>query len=84
MTSPLASVKKKFGRCFIEKSERSLDLDLRQAYTVISEQVGYVVISFLASLKSNEAGWLSKPVYLENLHIYHVYEDEADVKNMLV
>ena len=84
MTRQLKGVKEKFGRCFIEKSEALISTDLKKTYIIIGEQVGYVVLGFLAGLKSNMLAWMSEPVYLENLHIYHVSEDDTCAENTLV
>ena len=54
-----------------------------QLNVLLSEQSAYVAIFFIASIKSNILGWFSsEPVYLENMHIFHVFDDEKYVENV--
>ena len=83
MKKPIEGANAKSGRCLIEKSEKSAGIDTKQMFTIIAEQSAYVAVAFIANVKSNLLGWLSStPVYLQNLHIYHIIEDDEYIKNL--
>lgn len=82
MKRPVPGAIEKFGRCFIEKSEKSAQVDLKKIFLIIAEQTTYVLGSFLPNVKSNVAWFSSEPIYLHNLHMYHVYEDDSYPKKL--
>ena len=75
MEGPIEGAKKKFGRCVIEKSEKAAMLNLRKIFILIAEQIAYILGDLIGPLKSNISWFLSDPVYLQNLHVYHVFEE---------
>ena len=79
MIRPLPSTKKKLGRCVVEQVAQ---MDTKLTFTIMSEQVAYVFGSFVARIKSGLAWFISAPIYLRNLHLYHVYEDDSYVENL--
>lgn len=85
MIKPIEGATEKFGRCFVEKSEKAASLDTKEMFIVLAEQTSYGVVAFIGSVRSNVFGWYSStPVYLQNLHVYHVSEDDAYIENMWV
>ena len=82
MIRPMEGTKEKLGRCLVEKSEKSAPLDTKNSFTIIAEQIAYVICTFFSNLKSNVALFSSAPVFSQNMHLYHVYEDDSYVGNM--
>ena len=41
MVRPIEGAKEKFGRCLIEKSEKSSSIDIKQAFVILAEQVRF-------------------------------------------
>ena len=82
MEGPIEGTKKKFGRCVIEKSEKAAMLDFRKIFTLIAEQIIYILIDLIGSLKSNISWFLSDPIYLQNLHVYHVFDENDFIEKM--
>lgn len=83
MERPIEGANPKFGRCLIEKSEKSAGIDTKKVFTIIAEQSAYVAAAFIANVKSNLLGWFSStPVYLQNLHIFHIIEDDEYIQNL--
>ena len=74
--------KEKFGRCVVEKSERSATIDTKMLFTIMGEQNAYALGSFLPNFKSDFSWFCSDPVHMQNLHVYHVHEDDSYVGKM--
>ena len=77
MIRPIESANERLGRCVLEKTEKSIGIDLKQIFIVIGKQTCYVVAILVGALKSDCAWFSSNPIYVENLHIYHVFENEG-------
>ena len=75
-TKHIEGAKNILGRCLIEKSPQSAQIDFKEAFTIIGEQVAYVMGLFISSVKSNLA-LLAVPVYLQSMHFYYVHEDDS-------
>ena len=82
MIRPLPGANKKLGRCVVEKSEKVAQIDLKLAFTIMAEQIAYIFGSFVAIIKSGLAWFTSASIYLQNMHIYHVYEDDRYLENL--
>ena len=82
LIKPIDGVNEEFERCLLEKSAKSARIDTKEVFTIIAEQSAYVAAAFIANVKSNLLGWLSDPVYLQNLHIYHIIEEDDYVENL--
>ena len=83
MKKPVEGTYEQMGRCLLAKSEKTLALDLKEVFSIMAEQVGYSAAAFLSQTKPSIVGWISPdPIYMENLHIYHVYEDEGHIENL--
>lgn len=78
MMKPIEGAKEKLGRCVLSKSEQSASLDFKNSFTVIAEQMVYVLIDFISIAKSDFDAWISsEPVYVQNLCLYNVLEDQS-------
>ena len=75
MTTHIEGAKNILGRCMIEKSQKSAQIDVKDAFTIIAEQMADSLGTILPLFKSNLA-LFSAPVYEQNMHIYHVHEDD--------
>ena len=83
MKEPMEGTYEQMGRCLLAKSEKVLSLDMRSMFSIMAEQVAFAVGTLLAPSRSDIVAWMSPdPIYMENLHIYHVYEDESHIENV--
>ena len=82
MTRPIEGAIEKFGRCFFSKSARSANIDTQNIFTIISQHIAYVVGCSIANLKYDLAWFFSAPVYMQNMHVYHVYEDDSYIDSV--
>ena len=82
MKTTIEGTNEKLGRCLLAKTEKSAQLDTKKAFTIIAEQIAYIVGSLLSYFKSNVAWFSSPPIYMQNMHLYHVCEDDSYVENM--
>ena len=83
MKRPIEGTYEQKGRCLLSKSEKTLALDMRPMFSIMAEQIAYSVGTFLAQSRSDVVAWMSPdPIYMENLHLYHVYEDEGHIENL--
>ena len=81
MIKHIKGAKNILGRCLVEKIPQSTQISEKEVFTIIAEQGAYVLGSFLLNFKSNLA-LVTAPVYLQNMHIYHIHEDYSYVGKM--
>ena len=81
MTKHIKGAKNVLGRCLIEKTEESAQIGENEAFGIMSEQTAFVMGYFLSHFKSNLA-LVTAPVYLQNMHFYHVHEDDSYVSKL--
>lgn len=82
MERPVEGAKEKFGRCVVEKSPRSASIDTRNVFTIIAEQMAYILGTFLPNIKSKLAWFSSPPVHQSNMIFYHVFEEDDYVSKV--
>ena len=82
MKVPIEGAKEKFGRCVIEKSAGSTRIDIKEIFILIAEQIVYIMVTLVGTLRSNVSWFLSDPVYMQNLHLYHVFEENDYIEKM--
>lgn len=74
---PFGGLVAKSGRCLIGKAETTADIDTSKMYSIFGEQSAFATVIFLSGLKEDWKIWVSStPVYEQNLHIYHVMDED--------
>lgn len=77
LEKPLEGFVAKSGRCLLSKADTTANVDATAFYSILGEQSAFASIILLSGLKEDWKIWISSiPVYEQNLHIYHVMDDD--------
>ena len=73
---PISGITGEF--CLVEAVPEVVNIDFSKVFTISKYSHTLLMAIFLRDLKSGFVGFMSKPIYSMNLHLYHVFEKEEE------
>ena len=78
MKKHIKGAKNVFGRCLLEKAEKTAQLNEKEVFTILGEHIAYAIGMLLPNFRTHLT-LVTPIIYMQSMHIFHVHEDDSYV-----